>query len=278
MIPFLKHALIASHKGFTSYTDFTRRYTFLKWSFRSARGGNRSIPFHFCRFCFSGEKSMQKISVLLVDDHEVVRAGIRALLSAEQDIQVIGEASTGHEGVSLARKMAPDVVVMDISMPELNGLEATRQIKQALPDTKVLVLSSYDDLDCVEAMIEAGIKGFLSKRSASDQLVEAVRSVRCGREFFSPEILKVLKERNDAAARLARPKENSFQLTIREAEVVQLIAEGLQNKEIASKLGISTKTVEKHRQGAMNKLNIHETAGLTRYAIKKGMVLGTRAG
>lgn len=215
---------------------------------------------------------MQKITVLLAEDHQVVREGLRALLKTEQDIEIVGEAWNGNQAVELARKTTPDVVVMDISMPELNGLEATRQLKRTVPDTKVLVLSSYDELECVDEMIGAGVTGFVSKRSAATLLPEAIRAVRSGKNFCSPEVAKRMQARRDASLRLGRPGGNPFELTTREEEVLQLIAEGLPNKGIATQLGISIKTVEKHRQKVMDKLNIHETAGLTRYAIKKGMV------
>jgi DNA-binding NarL/FixJ family response regulator len=215
---------------------------------------------------------MQKISVLLADDHQVVREGLRALLQAELDIEIVGEAWNGSEAVELARKLFPEVVVMDISMPELNGLDATRQIKRLVPDTKVLVLSSYDELECVDEMIDAGVTGFLSKRSAAAQLPEAIRAVRCGKNFCSPEVAKRMQARKDALAKLGRRAGNPFALTTREEEVLQLIAEGFPNKGIARQLGISIKTVEKHRQKVMDKLNIHETAGLTRYALKKGII------
>src|SRR5579862_3104488 len=215
---------------------------------------------------------MQRITVLLAEDHQVVREGLRALLKTEQDIEIVAEAWTGNQAVELARRTIPDVVVMDISMPEMNGLEATRQIKRAVPDTKVLVLSSYDELECVDEMVGAGVIGFVSKRSAATLLPEAIRAVRAGRNFCSPEVAKRMQARRDASLRLGRPGGNPFELTSREEEVLQLIAEGLPNKGIATHLGISIKTVEKHRQKVMDKLNIHETAGLTRYAIKKGMV------
>jgi DNA-binding NarL/FixJ family response regulator len=215
---------------------------------------------------------MQKITVLLVDDHQVVREGLRALLQAEQDIEIVGEACNGSQAIELASKTVPAVVVMDISMPELNGLDATRQIRRTVPDSKVLVLSSYDDLECVDEMIDAGVSGFLSKRSATTHLVEAIRAVRTGRDYCSPEISRRLQARKEAALRMGRPGGNPFELTTREEEVLQLIAEGVPNKGIAMQLGISIKTVEKHRQKVMDKLNIHETAGLTRYAIKKGIL------
>jgi DNA-binding NarL/FixJ family response regulator len=218
------------------------------------------------------EEMMQKITVLLAEDHQVVREGLRALLQTQQDIQIVAEARNGRQAVELARRFSPAVVVMDISMPELTGLDATRQIKRATPDTKVLALSSYDDLECVDAMLDAGITGFLTKCSASNQLPEAIRAVRLGKPFFSPEVARRMQDRKNASLRSGRRGGNPFELTPREEEVLQLVAEGLPNKGIASQLGISIKTVEKHRQAVMNRLNIHEVASLTRYALKKGMV------
>jgi len=215
---------------------------------------------------------MAKITILLAEDHDVVREGVHALLRAEQDMEVVGEARDGLQAVDLTRKTLPDVVVMDVSMPLLNGLEATRQILQSVPNTKVLVLSSSDDSDSVAQMTQAGATGYLSKRSSADQLAEAIRAVRRGRPFYSPEIAKHIQEQQAALSQAGRSARNRFELSPREKEVLQLIAGGLPNKGIAFQLGISTKTVEKHRQTLMNKLNLHETAGLTRYAISKGMV------
>jgi len=215
---------------------------------------------------------MGKISVVLVEDHEVVRDGLRALLSPQPDLQVVGEARDGQEAVKLVRRTTPDVVVMDISMPVLNGLEATKEMLKAVPETRVLILSSYDDCDCVQALLDAGAKGFLSKRSAANHVVEAIRSVRAGKSFFSTEVARKVREQQAARSSHGSDANNPFALTQRELEVLQLIAEGFPNKGIAAKLGISIKTVEKHRQGAMNKLNIHEVAGLTRYALSRGLV------
>ena len=211
---------------------------------------------------------MSKIAVLLVDDHEVVRQGLRALLESQVDMQVVGEAQNGHQAISLAREKNPDVIVMDISMPGLNGLEATREIVKVVPTAKVLVLTSYDDDDCVVQMSQAGAVGYLTKRSAAEELTEAIRAVRRGRAFYSPEIAKRLRDRGRLGLQ-ERTQAKTRELTQREEQVLQLVAEGFPNKGIASKLGISVKTVEKHRQAVMNKLNIHETAGLTRFALSK---------
>jgi DNA-binding NarL/FixJ family response regulator len=216
---------------------------------------------------------MEKIRVLLVDDHTVVRQGLRVLLEAEADIAVIGEAETGRQAVQLATKLMPDVVVMDIAMPMLNGLEATRQIIKALPNAKVLVLSSYSDDEYVHQLTEAGAAGYLLKQTAAADLIKAVREARKGNAFFSPAISKRLLEHyREAFLRGIPVRKRTDLLTSRESEVLQLIAEGKANKQIASDLSISIKTVEKHRQQVMNKLNIHDVAGLTRYAISKGII------
>ncbi|HXF09847.1 MAG TPA: response regulator transcription factor [Desulfuromonadaceae bacterium] len=218
---------------------------------------------------------MEKIRVLLADDHTVVRQGLKALLEAEMDIAVIGEANTGREAVQLTKKLLPEVVVMDIAMPNLNGLEATRQIAKEVPNTKLLVLSSYNDDEYVHQVTEAGAMGYLLKQTAATDLIKAVREARKGNAFFSPAISRRLVERYREAFLNGVPvKKRNDLLTSRESEVLQLIAEGKPNKQIAAELCISIKTVEKHRQQVMNKLHIHDVAGLTRYAISKGIVEG----
>ena len=216
---------------------------------------------------------MSKITILLADDHMVVRQGLKALLEAQPDMIVVGEASNGRQALQIARKLAPDVVVMDIAMPSLNGLEATRQIIRAVPTTKVLILSSYNDDEYVSQLTEAGAAGYLLKQTAATDLIRAIREIHKGKAFFSPAVsrrlLEYYRETIVKGARVPRPR--SF-LTSRETEVLQLIAEGEGNKQIAAELSISIKTVEKHRQQVMNKLHIHEVAGLTRYAISKGMI------
>lgn len=217
---------------------------------------------------------MEKMKVLLAEDHTVVRQGLRALLAAEEDIDIVGEAENGRQAVQMVKRLEPDVVVMDIAMPVLNGLEATRQISRATPNTKVLVLSSYNDDEYVQQVTEAGAAGYLVKQSAANDLIKAIREVYRGNAFFSPSIAKRLRDQcRDALAngRTTGPKRPDH-LTTREAEVLQLIAEGRANKQIASELCISIKTVEKHRQQVMNKLNIHDVAGLTRHAIAKGII------
>jgi DNA-binding NarL/FixJ family response regulator len=216
---------------------------------------------------------MRKIRVLLADDHTVVRQGLRALLAAEEDIEIIGEAENGRQALQLVKKLLPDVVVMDIAMPVLNGVEATRQITRYVPSVKVLVLSTYSNDEYVEQLTEAGAAGYLVKQTAANDLLKAIREAFKGNAFFSPAIAKRLRDQCRQTYVSGQPvKRRSDYLTTREAEVLQLIAEGRANKQIAAELCISIKTVEKHRQQVMNKLGIHDVAGLTRHAISKGII------
>jgi DNA-binding NarL/FixJ family response regulator len=218
------------------------------------------------------EETMDKIRVLLADDHTVVRQGLRALLSAEDDIEIVGEAENGRQAIQLVKKLLPDVAVIDIAMPVLNGLEATRQITRSVPSTKVLILSSYSDDEYVTQLTEAGAAGYLVKQTASNELLKAIREAQRGNAYFSPAIAKRLRDQCREAFDGRPPRKRPDYLTTREAEVLQLIAEGRANKQIAAELCISIKTVEKHRQQVMNKLNIHDVAGLTRHAIAKGII------
>jgi len=216
---------------------------------------------------------MEKIRVVLADDHTVVRQGLRALLTAEGDIEVIGEAENGRQAIQIVKKLLPDVAVIDIAMPVLNGLEATRQITRAVPSTKVLILSSYSDDDYVQQVTQAGAAGYLVKQTAANELLKAIREAHRGNAYFSPAIAKRLRDQCREAFVSGQPaRRRPDYLTTREAEVLQLIAEGQANKQIAAELCISIKTVEKHRQQVMNKLNIHDVAGLTRHAISKGII------
>ena len=219
---------------------------------------------------------MEKIKVLLADDHTVVRQGLRALLEAEPDITIVGEADTGRQALRLALKLAPDVVVIDVAMPQMNGLEATRQIIKEIPNVRVLVLSSYSDDEYVRQVTEAGAAGYLLKQTAAEDLIRAIREANNGNAFFSPAISKRLLENyREAFLKGAPAGARVDRLTSREAEVLQLVAEGKVNKQISAELCVSIKTVEKHRQCLMNKLNIHDVAGLTRYAISQGIIEST---
>jgi len=221
---------------------------------------------------------MQKITVLLADDHTLVRQGFRALLEAEPDIAIVGEAETGRQAVQLAKKLRPDVVLMDIAMPLLNGLEATRQIIKELPGAKVLVLSSYNDDEYVHQLTEAGAAGYLLKEAVVADLVKAIREATKGRTFFSPAISKRLMDHyRETVVKGVPVRKRTDLLSPREAEVLQLIAEGNANKNIAAELNLSIKTVERHRQRLMNRLGIHDIAGLTRYAMSKGVIETGRA-
>jgi DNA-binding NarL/FixJ family response regulator len=211
---------------------------------------------------------MNRITVLLAEDHNLVREGFRSLLENESDIEVVGEAATGRQAVDLTRKLHPAVVVMDIAMPLLNGLEATRQIRKAFPDTKVLILSAHSDDAYVEQSTKLGAAGFLLKQTSSQNLATAIRELQKGNTFYSPAVGKRVGSR-DRAGELKR---RTNRLSSRQMEVLQLIAEGRPNKQIAAELGVSFKTVDKHRQAIMEKLNIHDTAGLTRYAIHAGII------
>src|ERR1051325_197118 len=217
---------------------------------------------------------MKKITVLLAEDHLIVREGFRGLLKGERDIEIVGEAETGRQAVQLAKKLRPAVVVMDIAMPQLNGLEATRQILAAVPATKVIMLSAHADDAYLQQANAAGAAGYLIKQASSHSLCEAIREVQKGNTFFSPSIGKHLKHQYEKSPRRigGLDKKRSSGLSSREVEVLQLIAEGRANKETAAELGISIKTVEKHRQHLMQKLNIHDTAGLTRYAVSAGII------
>ena len=218
----------------------------------------------------------KKIAVLLAEDHAIVRQGLSALLNADGGFVLVGEARNGREAVNLAQTLHPEVILMDIAMPVLNGLEATRQILDANPAAKVLILSAHSDDEYIERMSSAGVAGFLEKQTSAEILAFAIRQIASGKKYFSPRIAKRLGE---VAAkprdRNGMVRANGGRLTSRETEVLQLVAEGHANKQVASELSISIKTVEKHRQHLMDKLNIQETAGLTRYAIAHGIIENT---
>lgn len=216
---------------------------------------------------------MNPITVLLAEDHTIVREGLRAMLGLERDIKVVGEAKDGRQAVAMARRFKPEIVLMDIAMPLLNGLEATRQVMKLLPFTKILILSAHSDDAYIDNAIESGAVGFLLKQTSSSDVCEAIREIHKGKTFFSPSIsLRLQRLASSSTRKSGLLKGKVAQLTSREKEVLQLIAEGKANKETASELGIGIKTVEKHREHLMEKLDIHDTAGLTRYAIGAGII------
>jgi|SRR5436190_3816845 len=224
---------------------------------------------------------MKKITVLISDDHTLLREGMRLLLEKETDIQVVGEAADGQQSVREAKRLKPDVVVQDLAMPLLNGFGAARQIAKELPTTKVLILSAYNDDQYIDHAIEAGAAGYLMKETVGDDLVRGIREVANGNAFFSPAVARRLLKSRQGRPGTGNGTETPLAtkatvLTGRQTEILQLIAEGYANKQIAGMLSLSIKTVEKHRQDLMNTLNIHNIASLTRYAVSSGVVESNR--
>jgi two-component system response regulator NreC len=210
---------------------------------------------------------MNLIRILLADDHAVVRQGFRAILAQQPDMQIVGEAGNGRDALTLAQETSPDVIVMDVAMPELNGIEATRRLSTALPSTRVLALSMHKDSVYVREMLKAGAKGYLLKDSVEHDLLEAVRTLARGGEYISPSVQSALNSPYRVAA--TTPLDL---LTSREREVLQLIAEGKTNKEVAVLLNISVFTVDAHRGRIMEKLNVHNVNELVRFAVRHGLV------
>jgi len=208
------------------------------------------------------------IKVLLVDDHPVVRDGLKAALATQAHIETVGEATNGDEAVRQAWKLAPDIVFMDIGLPGMSGLEATTLLRQQVPQTKVIILTIYDDKEYVLQALRAGARGYILKTAPSTELIRAVEGVQQGELFLSEGISQVVvQEYLQEADRPDQPE-----LSLREQEVLKLIAQGYSNKEIAQKLSISGRTVESHRERIMHKLDIHTIAGLTKYAINAGLI------
>jgi len=211
-----------------------------------------------------------KIRILLADDHRIIREGLRALIVGLQGLEVVAEAEDGRTAVRLARELKPDLIVMDIGMAELNGMEATRQIRAESPRAKVIALSMHSDARFVSEMLKAGASGYLLKDSAFEELARAIGVVAAGGTYLSPGITGVVVR--DYVGRLGEARsEASAALTPREREVLQLVAEGHSTKEIAGKLGVSLKTVDTHRQQIMSKLGLHSVAELTKHAIREGL-------
>jgi len=215
---------------------------------------------------------MHPIKILLADDHTIVRKGIRSLLDGEADIEVVDEAENGREVLEKVEKLLPDIVLMDSTMPVLNGLEATRQIAKRFPQVKVLVLTMHTNEEYILQFLQAGAAGYLVKQSAPQELVSAIQAVYRGDIFLSPAISRTIVEEYIRQAKISDKEDRYDQLTDREREVLQLIVEGFSNREIAERLNISLKTAGVHRINLMHKLNIHNLTELTKFAIRKGII------
>lgn len=217
-----------------------------------------------------------KITVLIADDHTILRRGLVSLLSLNQNIEVIGEAEDGRSAVEMALRLEPDVVLMDLSMPVLNGLEATAQLKKESPAMKVLILSAHDNDEYVNQVVRSGANGYALKNTSPEELYTAIRTVHSGHTFFSPSLTGRFGDLGVASGEGAEPGKDPLRggaLTSREREVLQLIAEGETHQHIADRLFISVRTVDTHTNNIMKKLNLHDTASLVTYAIKNGIVI-----
>jgi DNA-binding NarL/FixJ family response regulator len=215
---------------------------------------------------------MPKIRVLIADDHAIVREGIRALLTLSDDIAVVGEAADGHEAVEAARRLNPDIILMDIAMPGLGGLEATIEIKKENPDAKILVLSQYEDREYVRRFLKLGVSGYVLKKAAGSALTAAIRAAARGGLVLDPEIAREAMRDQSAGAPASDDSDPYDALTDREKQVLKLVAEGRSNKEVAEVLGISVKTAMSHREHIMQKLDLHSRTELIRFALRKGVI------
>ena len=212
-----------------------------------------------------------KITLLLVDDHPLVREGLRSYFAQEKAFEIVGEAVDGQEALRLAKDLLPHIILLDINMPGMNGLETARLLKKTVPKSKILILTMHDTKEYVSRMVSIGVQGYVLKDSSPSELIAAIEAVYRGETYFSPKVSQAVM--NDYA-RLSRTKgkKGSAELSRRESEVLTLIAEGLGNKEIAGRLFVSVRTIETHRERIIRKLDIHTVAGLTRYALTKGIV------
>ena len=215
---------------------------------------------------------MKKVRILLADDHTVMRAGLRALLERQPNLEVVGEAEDGRQTVELASSHVPDVVVMDIAMPNLNGVEATRRMVSKQPTISVVILSMYSDESYVMRALQAGARAYLLKDSVVTDLIRAIEAVSQGKSFFSPKISRILAKEYVRALKQRGSVDTFELLTTREREIFQLLAEGGTNKEVATNLNISLYTVETHRKRILQKLNLHSSAELVLHAVRKGII------
>jgi DNA-binding NarL/FixJ family response regulator len=216
---------------------------------------------------------MSKIKVLIADDHTLVRQGIRSLLALAADIEIVGEAADGRQAIEKVRQFAPDVVLMDLAMPKMGGLEATRRIRKEFPATKVIAVTQYDDSEYVVPVIEAGARGFVTKMASPLELASAIQAVYRGDSFLSPSAAAILVEECQLKTDAEGEKDSLQLLTDRERETLKLIAEGHTAREVAEVLVVSPKTVEWYKTNLMRKLGLHNTADLIKYAIRKRVVI-----
>lgn len=216
----------------------------------------------------------QKIRVLLADDHTILRAGLRMMLNAQPDIEVIGEARDGREAVAEALRLQPDMILMDITMPECNGIEATRQIKRLMPDVRVLVLTMHENEEYLFQTLRAGAAGYILKEAADTELISAIRVISSGRFYLSPSAQSLMIGDYLQRVRTGEERDSYSGLTEREREILKLVAEGYTNNQIGERLFISPKTVDTHRTHIMDKLNLHSRAELVKYAMRRGLLEG----
>jgi len=215
---------------------------------------------------------MPKIRILIADDHAIVRDGIRALLRLSGDMEVVGEAADGREAIDLCRRLAPDVILMDIAMPGLGGLEATLEIRKENPDVKILVLSQYEDREYVRRFLKTGVSGYILKKAAGSELTAGIRAVHRGGLVLDPTVAREVLKDQEAGGRPDDAADPYETLTDREKQVLKLVAEGRSNKEVAELLDISVKTAMSHRERVMQKLEVHSRTELIRFALRRGVI------
>ena len=215
---------------------------------------------------------MKKIRILIADDHTIFRQGLKMLLEQENDLEVVGEAGNGAETIKLAKKLKPDIALLDIAMPRMDGMEVAKKLKKILPQLKMIVLTSYADDQFLFEFLKLGVSGFVLKDSASQELIYSIRKTKEGMAFLDPSVSKKVMEKFTQVTGGKKDFINYGKLSDREKEVLQLVAEGKSTKEVAGKLYISPKTVENHRANIMKKLDIHDRMGLTKYALRLGLI------
>lgn len=218
------------------------------------------------------ETLQQKIRILLADDHTILRAGLKMMLNAQPDMEIVGEAQDGRQSINEAQRLQPDIVLMDITMPDINGIEATRQIKKLLPDTRVLVLTMHEHDEYVFQALRAGASGYMLKEAVPTELITALRVIQSGQFYLSPTAQSVMVGDYLQRVRAGEEKDSYSSLTEREREILKLVAEGYTNNQIAERLVISPKTVDTHRTHIMDKLNLHSRAELVKYAMRRGLL------